>query len=210
MHWIRLDRYYVGDINNPDVVHMPVLCQHCDNAPCETVCPVQATMHSSEGLNEMIYNRCVGTRYCANNCPYKVRRFNWFNYAKMNPEYHASPLQMQLNPEVTVRARGVMEKCTFCVQKITVAKSTAKLQDRVLTDGEIITACQSSCPAEAIVFGDLNNTASRVNEALQDKRHYSLLEELNTRPAIQYASKIRNSEKLKGENHDTHEKGGHA
>jgi MoCo/4Fe-4S cofactor protein with predicted Tat translocation signal len=208
MQWIRIDRYYVGDEHNPDTVHMPILCQHCDNAPCETVCPVAATTHSPEGLNDMIYNRCVGTRYCANNCPYKVRRFNWFNYARMNPNLHAAPMNMQLNPEVTVRARGVMEKCSFCTHKIHQAKTKAKLEDRKLKDGDIVTACQASCPTNAIVFGDLNDPESAVSKALKDTRHYSLLEELNTRPAIQYASKIRNADKLKGEKHS--EKGGHA
>ncbi len=216
MHWMRLDRYFVGDENNPDSVHMPVLCQHCDNAPCETVCPVAATTHSDEGTNDMIYNRCVGTRYCANNCPYKVRRFNWFNYARMNPELTESPMHMQLNPEVTVRERGVMEKCSFCTQRIHQAKTKAKLEDRQLRDGDVVTACQASCPTQAIVFGDLNNPESKVAQALKDARHYSLLEDLNTRPAVQYASKIRNSEKLKGESHggghneSQAAKGGHA
>lgn len=199
MHWIRIDRYYVGDPNDPDTVHMPLLCQHCDNAPCETVCPVAATTHSTEGLNEMIYNRCVGTRYCSNNCPYKVRRFNWFNYARMNPELYASPLHMQLNPEVTVRGRGVMEKCTFCTQKIQSARSVAKLEDRRIQDGDIVTACEAACPTKAITFGDLNDPASRVSKILKDQRYYPLLEELNTRPAVQYASKIRNTNVLKGE-----------
>lgn len=204
MHWMRLDRYFVGDENNPDSVHMPVLCQHCDNAPCETVCPVAATTHSNEGVNEMIYNRCVGTRYCANNCPYKVRRFNWFNYARMNPELSASPMHMQLNPEVTVRERGVMEKCSFCTHRIQQAKTKAKLEDRSMKDGDVVTACQASCPTQAIVFGDLNDPKSRVSLSLTDQRHYSLLEDLNTRPAVQYASKIRNVDKLKGD------RGGHA
>lgn len=218
MQWIRIDRFFVGDESDPDSVHMPVLCQHCDNAPCETVCPVAATTHSDEGTNDMIYNRCVGTRYCANNCPYKVRRFNWFNYARMNPALHASPMHMQLNPEVTVRDRGVMEKCTFCTHKIHQAKSKAKLEDRKVRDGEIVTACQSSCPTQAIVFGDLNDPNSKVSQSLKDQRHYSLLEELNTRPAIQYATKIRNTVSLKGDKHGhggghnetKNEKGGHA
>jgi molybdopterin-containing oxidoreductase family iron-sulfur binding subunit len=160
----------------------------------------------------MIYNRCVGTRYCANNCPYKVRRFNWFNYAKMQPALHASPMHMQLNPEVTVRARGVMEKCTFCTHKIQAAKSKAKLEDRKMKDGDVVTACQSSCPTGAIVFGDLNDPESLVSRTLKEERYYSLLEELNNRPAVQYASKIRNTEKLKGESkHGGHAKqGGHA
>jgi MoCo/4Fe-4S cofactor protein with predicted Tat translocation signal len=213
MHWIRIDRYYVGDPASPDTVHMPVLCQHCDNAPCETVCPVAATVHSPEGTNDMIYNRCVGTRYCANNCPYKVRRFNWFNYARMNPQLHAEPMNMQLNPEVTVRPRGVMEKCTFCTHKIQQAKMKAKLEERKMKDGDVVVACQSACPAGAIVFGDINDPESQVSLAFKDARSYALLEELNTRPAVQYSSKIRNTNTLKGPSHDSHGKapgkGGH-
>jgi molybdopterin-containing oxidoreductase family iron-sulfur binding subunit len=204
MHWIRIDRYFVGDESSPDAVHMPVLCQHCDNAPCETVCPVAATVHGDEGTNDMIYNRCVGTRYCANNCPYKVRRFNWFNYKRMHPELHESPLHMALNPEVTVRERGVMEKCTFCTHKIKAVRTVAKLENRKIKDGEVTTACQDSCPTNAIVFGDLNDPQSAVSLALKDTRHYTLLEELNNRPAIQYASKIRNTDQLKGESHGSH------
>jgi molybdopterin-containing oxidoreductase family iron-sulfur binding subunit len=185
MFWMRIDRYFVGDPSEPDSVHIPVLCQHCDNAPCETVCPVAATVHSSEGTNDMIYNRCVGTRYCSNNCPYKVRRFNWFNYPRMNPQLAASPMQMQLNPEVTVRARGVMEKCSFCTQRIQQGKTRAKLEERKVRDGEIQTACQQSCPTNAIVFGDVNDPESQVSKLLKDPRHYGLLEDLNTRPAVQ-------------------------
>ncbi len=217
MFWVRVDRYYVGTPDEPDAVHIPVMCQHCDNAPCETVCPVAATVHSPEGTNDMIYNRCVGTRYCSNNCPYKVRRFNWFNYPRMTPELHASPMHMQLNPEVTVRERGVMEKCTFCTQRIHQAKNQAKLEDRKVHDGEIQTACQSSCPTNAIVFGDLNDPKSKLSQMLAEPRYYGLLEELNTRPAVQYASKIRNTDVLKSEesphkekHHEKHEeKGGH-
>jgi molybdopterin-containing oxidoreductase family iron-sulfur binding subunit len=216
MFWMRVDRYYVGTPDEPDAVHIPVMCQHCDNAPCETVCPVAATVHSPEGTNDMIYNRCVGTRYCSNNCPYKVRRFNWFNYPRMNPELAASPMHMQLNPEVTVRGRGVMEKCTFCTQRIHQAKSRAKLEDRKVKDGEIQTACQSSCPTGAIVFGDLNDENSQLRKMLAEPRYYGLLEDLNTRPAVQYASKIRNADVLKSEvphkakHHESHEeKGGH-
>lgn len=201
MHWIRVDRYHVGDDTNPDTVFQPIPCMHCDNAPCETVCPVLATVHSSEGTNDMVYNRCVGTRYCSNNCPYKVRRFNWFNYVKEVK----SPMHMALNPEVTVRARGVMEKCTFCIHKIQAGKAKAKLEGRAVRDGEITTACQDSCPTGAIVFGDVNDPESRVSKSLKDARSYQLLEELNTQPAVKYQSKIRNTHALKGGGH-----GGHA
>lgn len=213
MFWVRVDRYYVGTPDEPDAVHIPVMCQHCDNAPCETVCPVAATVHSPEGTNDMIYNRCVGTRYCSNNCPYKVRRFNWFNYPRMRPELHASPMHMQLNPEVTVRGRGVMEKCTFCTQRIHQAKTHARTEGRKLKDGDVQTACQQSCPTQAIMFGDLNDPNSRLSQWLKEPRYYGLLEDLNTRPAVQYASKIRNTDKLKSEpmHHEKHheEKGGH-
>ncbi len=204
MHWIRIDRYYSGsDVNNPDVVFQPMLCQHCENAPCETVCPVLATVHSSEGLNEMVYNRCVGTRYCSNNCPYKVRRYNWFNYAKEDNNYHmiSKPKNAALNPEVTVRTRGVMEKCTFCVQRIHVAKNEARDQGRALKDGDVVTACEQSCPTDAIVFGDLNDSQSRVAKIYQDERSYSVLEEYNTRPRVRYQTKIRNNKKT-GAGHD--------
>lgn len=202
MSWIRIDRYYTGTPENPDVVHQPLMCMHCDNAPCETVCPVLATVHSDEGTNDMVYNRCVGTRYCANNCPYKVRRFNWFNYSKVS-----NPLKMVLNPEVTVRARGVMEKCTFCVQRIKAKKTEAKLADRKLKDLEIKTACQQTCAAEAIVFGDLNDPSSDVSKMQRSLRSYSLLEELAVMPAVKYMSKVRNVSQLKGA--DNHKKGGH-
>ena len=191
MHWMRVDRYYSGSPENPkSVVHQPVVCMHCDNAPCETVCPVSATVHSDEGTNDMIYNRCVGTRYCSNNCPYKVRRFNWFNYAK-NIE---SPLNGALNPEVTVRSRGVMEKCTFCIHRVKSKQAEARLKGETLKDGDIQTACQQSCPAQAIVFGDFNNKESKVRKAFEQKNAYSLLEELNTKPSVRYRTKIKNSE----------------
>jgi molybdopterin-containing oxidoreductase family iron-sulfur binding subunit len=164
-----------------------MLCQHCGNAPCEVVCPVLATVHSSEGLNQQVYNRCVGTRYCANNCPYKVRRFNWFDYA------HTDAMQnLTLNPDVTVRSRGVMEKCTFCVQRIQEAKAEAKRQGLPLQDGDIQTACQQSCPAQAIRFGNLNDPRSRVAQAAADPRGYRVLEELNVRPAVTYLTLVRN------------------
>lgn len=200
MHWIRIDRYYTGTPENAEVVFQPMMCQHCDNAPCETVCPVVATMHSNEGLNEMIYNRCVGTRYCSNNCPYKVRRFNWFNYAKLIEK----PTHMALNPEVTVRPRGVMEKCTFCVQRIKSVKNKAKLEDRKIVDGDIKTACESSCPTNAIVFGDLNDPNSRVSQAFnleKEPRAYAVLEEWHAAPSVRYLSKIRNNDKITESKH---------
>lgn len=190
MHWIRIDRYYDQDDQGLDVAHQPMLCQHCDNAPCETVCPVLATVHSSEGLNEQVYNRCVGTRYCANNCPYKVRRFNWFKYE------HDNLLQnLVLNPEVTVRARGVMEKCSFCVQRIEAGKIEARSQGVPIADGSIKTACQQSCPADAIVFGDMNDAKSSIYAALENPRRYQVLEELNVRPSVSYLRVVKNSDK---------------
>jgi molybdopterin-containing oxidoreductase family iron-sulfur binding subunit len=187
MHWLRLDRYYADHETGVDVVHQPMLCQHCGNAPCETVCPVLATVHSSEGLNQQVYNRCVGTRYCANNCPYKVRRFNWFDYA------HDDAMQnLLLNPDVTVRSRGVMEKCTFCVQRIQEAKAEAARLGISLHDGDIQTACQQSCPAQAITFGNLNDPKSRVAQQARGPRAYQVLEDLNVRPSIHYLMLVRN------------------
>ena len=184
MHWMRIDRYYGED---GTVVHQPMMCQHCDNAPCETVCPVLATVQSSEGLNQQIYNRCVGTRYCANNCPYKVRRFNWFNYP------HDDRLANNaLNPDVVVRMRGIMEKCSFCVQRIYEGKHEAKREGRKLRDGDIQAACQQSCPAGAIMFGDLKDPKSAVSHAREDERHYRVLEEVNTKPSVGYLSLVRN------------------
>jgi molybdopterin-containing oxidoreductase family iron-sulfur binding subunit len=192
MHWLRLDRYYEGEGNNLRVAYQPVMCSQCDNASCESVCPVLATVHSSEGLNMQVYNRCVGTRYCANNCAYKVRRFNWFNYP-----HEDAIANLALNPDVTVRTRGVMEKCTFCVQRIEEAKINARNAGRAIADGEIQTACQQSCPANAIVFGDLGDPNSRVNHLKHDARDYILLEELNLRPAISYLAKVQNTEEEK-------------
>ncbi len=200
MHWMRIDRYYTGDPANAETVFQPVMCQHCDNAPCETVCPVLATVHSSEGLNDMVYNRCVGTRYCANNCPYKVRRFNWFNYAKLIEK----PMHMALNPSVGVRVRGVMEKCTFCVHRIQEAKVKVRNEGRNLKDGDVKTACQTSCPTNAIVFGDLNDPNSEVAKLFKQERAYALLEEWHAAPSVRYLSKIRNNDKeTAGHNHNS-------
>jgi Fe-S-cluster-containing dehydrogenase component len=186
MHWLRIDRYYSGGDRDVSVAHQPMLCQHCEQAPCEVVCPVLATVHSSEGLNEQVYNRCVGTRYCANNCPYKVRRFNWFDYPRAD-----SRQNLVLNPNVTVRSRGVMEKCTFCVQRIEEARSEARHDGRAMTDGTVQTACQQTCPSQAIVFGDLNDPDSRVSRLSSGRRAYRVLEELNTRPAVHYLRIVR-------------------
>jgi MoCo/4Fe-4S cofactor protein with predicted Tat translocation signal len=232
MHWLRIDRYYSSDAavhdvrgleeaaENPEVVFQPMLCQHCNNAPCETVCPVAATTHSTEGLNQMTYNRCIGTRYCANNCPYKVRRFNWFKYhdnrqfESYNPAMNTDLGKMVLNPDVTVRSRGVMEKCSFCVQRIQNGKLQAKKERRPLKDGEVVTACQASCSTGAIVFGDVNDPESRISKLLkitpkyEDKpygidketgnpRAYQVLEEVGVKPNIWYLTKVRNKEASK-------------
>ena len=196
MHWIRIDRYYSENPENPKVSFQPVMCQHCGNAPCENVCPVAATPHSEEGLNQMAYNRCVGTKYCVNNCPYKVRRFNWFQYVKNDKFDFASNSdlgRMVLNPDVTVRSRGVVEKCSMCVQRIQEKKQLAKLEGRAIAEGEIKTACSQSCPGNAIVFGDLENPESRISKLFQDKRNYHLLEELHTLPSVGYLTKVRNT-----------------
>lgn len=212
MHWMRIDRYFAGTPEDPTVVFQPMLCQHCDNAPCENVCPVAATNHSSEGLNQMTYNRCIGTRYCANNCPYKVRRFNWYDYSgndsfdkkwgTSNDEglastqlgLHDSLSRMVLNPDVTVRSRGVIEKCSFCVQRVQEAKLTAKKEGRPLKDGEAQTACQTACPTSAIIFGDRNDENSVVAGLLKEERNFGVLEELHTLPNVTYLTQIRNTD----------------
>ncbi len=220
MHWLRIDRYFSSDeeatigtrksddINygnaehpslNPKVVHMPMMCHHCNHAPCETVCPVAATTHSNEGLNQMAYNRCIGTRYCANNCPYKVRRFNWFNYPSYKKFTEVNPAQddlgrMVLNPDVTVRTRGVMEKCTFCVQRIQSAKLTAKIESRKVEDTDFATACSDACPTNAIIVGDWNNESSIVRKSTKENRAYQALEEVGIKPNMWYKVKVRNEE----------------
>lgn len=195
MHWIRIDRYYIGDESKPEtleIAHQPVMCQHCDNAPCETVCPVAATVHGSEGTNDMVYNRCVGTRYCSNNCPYKVRRYNWMEHWKDGKDTARAPRNLAFNPNVTVRSRGVMEKCTFCSSRIAEKKIKAKLEGRTLRDGELKTACQETCPTDAIVFGDTNNKESQVSKNNSNKRAYKILEFLNVKPQVSYLTRIRN------------------
>ncbi|MCC5924896.1 MAG: 4Fe-4S dicluster domain-containing protein, partial [Crocinitomicaceae bacterium] len=221
MHWLRLDRYYASDeeaaigqrkdkktfsfskaeypAENPKVIHQPMMCQHCNHAPCETVCPVAATTHSNEGLNQMTYNRCIGTRYCANNCPYKVRRFNWFNYPSYKKFTEVNPAQdelgrMVLNPDVTVRTRGVMEKCSFCVQKIQEGKLNAKKESRPVIDGDVTTACADVCPTDAITVGDWNDVNSKVRKSSESKRAYQALEEIGVKPNVWYKVKVRNEE----------------
>jgi Fe-S-cluster-containing dehydrogenase component len=223
MHWLRIDRYFVSDHNNPDhlqaVVFQPMLCQHCDNAPCENVCPVSATNHNSEGVNQMAYNRCIGTRYCANNCPYKVRRFNWADYtgADSFPDNQDQQLvgkldevifqmnddltRMVLNPDVTVRSRGVMEKCTFCIQRTQEAKLNAKKENRMLKDGDAKTACMQACPTDAIVFGNVHDKESRITKMREENegRLYYVIEQIHTLPNVNYLAKVRNTEEIIGQ-----------
>jgi len=222
MAWLRIDRYYTSDMtrkkaeeehvgartmyldmenpsNNPKVTFQPIMCQHCNHAPCETVCPVLATNHSTEGLNQMAYNRCIGNRYCANNCPFKVRRFNWFNYAGNSDFADINPAQqdlgrMVLNPDVVVRARGVMEKCSMCVQRLQAGKLEAKKAGHPVKDGAIKTACQQACPTHAISFGDLNDKDSQVTKDRENERNYFLLEEVGIKPTVSYLVKVRNQE----------------
>jgi len=208
MSWLRIDRYFFGKYENPNTVYQPMMCQHCDNAPCENVCPVAATPHSSEGLNQMTYNRCIGTRYCANNCPYKVRRFNWLDYTKADlfavnePQVNGESLpfgadnltRMVLNPDVTVRSRGVIEKCSFCVQRIQEGKLTAKKEGRALQDNDVRTACQTACPTGAIVFGDRNNAQGDLTRKLDNPLNYIVLEEIGVRSSVNYTAKVINRE----------------
>jgi molybdopterin-containing oxidoreductase family iron-sulfur binding subunit len=190
MHWLRIDRDYAGGIDNPQTYFQPVPCMHCENAPCEYVCPVAATVHDSEGLNLQIYNRCIGTRDCSQNCPYKVRRFNWLNYNYTDEK--AQRMAPVHNPDVTVRSRGVMEKCTYCIQRISSARIDAKKENRRIQDGEVVTACQAACPTRAIVFGDLNDPQSQVNHLKASPLDYALLAGLNTRPRTTYQARLSN------------------
>jgi molybdopterin-containing oxidoreductase family iron-sulfur binding subunit len=188
MHWLRLDRYFSGSLEDPGVITQPVACVHCEKAPCEYVCPVNATVHSDEGLNEMVYNRCVGTRYCSNNCPYKVRRFNFLHYTDGKQPTE----KMGMNPDVTVRARGVMEKCSYCVQRIERTRIDARIERRTIRESELQTACQQACPARALTFGSLNDLQSAVSRLHQDHRRYDLLHELGTQPRTAYLARIKN------------------
>jgi molybdopterin-containing oxidoreductase family iron-sulfur binding subunit len=188
MQWLRIDRYFSGPVDDPQMINQPLACVQCETAPCEYVCPVNATVHSDEGLNEMVYNRCIGTRYCSNNCPYKVRRFNFLDYTG-----DISPArELGMNPDVTVRARGVMEKCTYCVQRIERKRIATRVEGRAIADGELETACQQGCPTQAITFGSLNDPASKVSQAHADARRYDLLHELGTRPRTAYLARVRN------------------
>ncbi len=227
MHWLRIDRYFRGDEDSPKMVNQPVTCAHCETAPCEQVCPVAATVHSEDGLNAMAYNRCIGTRYCANNCPYKVRRFNYFNYQteygyyygwerKKDLEEASRKLQqLVLNPEVTVRGRGVMEKCTYCVQRIQNGKIQARSEGRAIQDGEVQVACQTACPSQAIAFGDIKDPTTTVAKLQRSERAYDMLEELNIKPRTRYLARVRNThprlkttDQLEEAHHDDHGHGG--
>ncbi|HVZ25511.1 MAG TPA: 4Fe-4S dicluster domain-containing protein, partial [Sediminibacterium sp.] len=226
MQWIRIDRYFSGDMDNPKVVFQPIMCQHCDNAPCENVCPVAATNHSSEGLNQMTYNRCIGTRYCANNCPFKVRRFNWADYmgADSFPDNQRDVLndvvmemnddltRMVLNPDVTVRSRGVIEKCSFCVQRLQEAKLKAKKDSRPMIDSDIKVACQQACPTNAIQFGNANDVNSNITKVRKDNpnRQFYVLEQLHVLPNVTYLAKVRNLEGEEGEKNEEKKEAAHA
>jgi len=194
MHWLRIDAYDVGDPHDPRPAFQPVPCMQCEHAPCEPVCPVEASNHDHEGLNAQVYNRCIGTRFCESNCPYKVRRFNFYGYAEEQAYANlgAESVKAQKNPEVTVRDRGVMEKCTYCVQRISAARKLAEKEDREIGPHKVVTACQSSCPTQAITFGDLNDPASGLAGLREDPRHYALLGELGTRPRTTYLARLRN------------------
>jgi molybdopterin-containing oxidoreductase family iron-sulfur binding subunit len=216
MTWLRIDRYYYGDVTNPSTVYQPLMCQHCENAPCENVCPVNATNHSHDGLNQMTYNRCIGTRYCANNCPFKVRRFNWLDYttadlfpwnenykndenmltADGQPMYADNLVRMVLNPDVTVRSRGVIEKCSFCVQRIQEGKLTAKRENRVIRDSDVKSACQTACPTGAITFGNGNDPESSVSKLIENPLNYKVLEDINVNPSVVYSMKVNNRSDL--------------
>ena len=189
IEWIRVERYWEGEFPNIKARFIPILCQHCENAPCENVCPVSATSHSVDGINEMVYNRCIGTRYCANTCPYKVRRFNFYDYSE---RANTSVIgELKNNPQVTVRSRGVMEKCTFCVQRTTAAKHNAKNKGVEIKDGDFEVACQQACPASAIEFGNINDKTSKVAKLHSDRRKYFVLEELNVKPAVAYQVRVK-------------------
>jgi molybdopterin-containing oxidoreductase family iron-sulfur binding subunit len=224
MHWLRIDRYFTGDVKNPDVVFQPMMCQHCDNAPCENVCPVAATNHSSEGLNQMTYNRCIGTRYCANNCPFKVRRFNWLDFTGSDSfKDNQQPLRgseldevvfqmnddltrMVLNPDVTVRSRGVIEKCSFCVQRLQESKLEAKKNQDPSMVRNVKTACMQACPTNAISFGNVNDKESEVSKARKDEhRNFYVLEQLHVLPNVSYLAKIRNTDRHVGVMEEAHE-----
>ncbi|MFS8066335.1 MAG: 4Fe-4S dicluster domain-containing protein, partial [Byssovorax sp.] len=192
MHWLRIDTYYEGPRDAPQVIHEPMLCQHCENAPCEYPCPVNATVHSPDGLNEMIYNRCVGTRFCSNNCPYKVRRFNWYDWKEEVPA-NRGLVRLQRNPDVTVRERGVMEKCTFCVQRLRATEITARIEgNRLIRQGEVTTACAQACPTRAIQFDSLHNRGSEMVRWREEPRSFAVLHELGTRPRVNYLARIDN------------------
>jgi molybdopterin-containing oxidoreductase family iron-sulfur binding subunit len=189
MQWLRIDTYFEGDLSAPRAHFQPMACQHCENAPCEQVCPVGATVHTPEGLNTMVYNRCVGTRYCSNNCPYKVRRFNFLLYS----DFETESLKLSRNPDVSVRSRGVMEKCSYCIQRITAARIEADKENRAIADGEVVTACQQACPASAITFGNINDKGSRVAKLQADERSYQVLADQNTRPRTKYVAAVLNT-----------------